>query len=282
MYQPVVPFTGIGGLLFVERTRDTQQTVFDQSPAIAREMEYFRDNIANALTPDDLVNDRILRKVALGAFGLDDDIDKIYFVKKILEDGTENGDALANKIVDPRYREFSSFFGYGNALGARVGLSDFANNVLDQYKTRQFEIAVGNADNSVRLAMNFKREISKFFPASAESDEAGTPWYQIMGNTPVRTIFETAFGLPSSIGVLDIDRQRTIFEERSEQFFGSSSVDVFRDEEAVDKLLRNFFAQEQLTQGPSTAVAGSAALTLLTSGGLGASASQNLLLSSIG
>ena len=280
-FQPVVPISGIGGYLFLERTRASQQAVFDQSPQLSRQMDYFRENIANATTAEALVNDRVLREVALGAFGLDEDIDKRFFIQKILEEGTDDPRSLSNRLVDPRYREFASTFGYGNILGSQVQQSDFADRILNAFKERQFEIAVGNSDNSLRLAMNFTREIGKLLPETAEIDEAGTSWFRIMGNTPVRTVFETAFGLPTSIGSLDIDRQKEIFEDKLDQLFGTRSVSTFADPENVDRLVREFLVRDQINNGPSATTPGFGALTLLNNTGLGASGAANLLLSNI-
>ena len=48
-----------------------------------------------------LVKDRRLLTVALGAFGLDGEIDKKFFIRKVLEGGTEASDSLANRPYDP-------------------------------------------------------------------------------------------------------------------------------------------------------------------------------------
>lgn len=280
-FQPVIPVGGVAGLAFIERTREKQQAVFDQSPQLKREMDYFRENISGALKAEDLVKDRMLLKVALGAFGLDDDIGKKYFIQKILEEGTEDRSALAVKLVDTRYRNLAETFGYGNETrGTNVLQSDFSERILDQFRTRQFEVAVGNADNSVRLALNFKREVASYLPESDEVDKSGTAWFRIMGNTPMRTVFEKAFRLPTAVGTLDIDRQKEIFETKAQQFFGTSSFKAFEDPENVEEIVRNFLSQSQIESGPNSATPGMAALSLLNASGLGAGASAGLLLSS--
>ncbi|MBL4807331.1 MAG: hypothetical protein JKY31_08585, partial [Rhodobacteraceae bacterium] len=78
-------------------------------------------------------------------------------------------------------------------------------------------------------------------------------------------VFETAFGLPVSVGQLDIDRQKDIFREASERLFGSSSLDVFKDPENIDKLLRTYFAREQINNGPGPLTRGMGAVTLMQS-----------------
>ena len=278
-FQPVVPTGGIAGLLFVERTREKQQAVFDRAPQMQREMEYFRDNVSKVQSAKDLVADRMLLKVALGAFGLDEDIGKKYFLQRILEEGTERNDALAMKLVDTRYRDFAAAFGFGNALGSNVRQSDFADRILDAFRVRQFEVAVGNSDNSIRLAMNFKREIADSLPETDAIDQAGTAWFRVMGNTPLRSVFEKAYGLPTAVGTLDIDRQKEIFEEKTVSMFGSRSLRVFEDPANVDELVRTFLARSQIENGPTASTPGMAALSLLNGSGIGAGASIGLLLS---
>lgn len=258
-FQPVVPMSGYTGWKFLERTVEAQQNAFDNSAQIQRDIEYFKENVSKATTAQELIDDHRLLSVALGAFGLDDDIGKKAYVLKALVEGTEADDAFANRIVDKRYREFAEAFGYGNQSGARVGLSNFSETIISSYKTRQFEIAVGDSDESMRLAMSFTREISGF----ANSSNSDAAWFEIMGNPPMRKIFETAFGLPRSFGTLDVDRQRATFQEMSSRMFGSDKVDVFKDEANVEELLRTFFVRKQLTEGPSAGVRGSTALTLL-------------------
>ena len=278
-FQPIVPIGGVAGFLFVERTREAQQEVFDRSPQLEREVAYFRENVATIGSAEELVADRTLLTVALGAFGLEDEIDKRYFLQKILEEGSEESDALANRLVDTRYREFAAAFGFGDLLGSRVQQSDFAERIVDAYKTRQFEVAVGNVDNSIRLSLNFEREIAGFLPETDAVDQAGTAWFRIMGNEPIRAVIQSALGIPDAVSALDIDRQREIFEDKATQIYGTSSVNLFQDPENVDRVIRDFLAREQIESGPSASTPGMSALTLLSSSGLGTASTANLLLS---
>ncbi|MEE9453085.1 MAG: DUF1217 domain-containing protein [Paracoccaceae bacterium] len=259
-FQPIVPLSGYSGWQFLVRTADTQKTAFDNSAQMQRDIAYFKENIGKATTAKELVSDYRLLKIALGAFGLDDDIGKKAYVLKALEEGTDSDDAFANRIVDKRYRQFAKAFGYGNQFGAKVGQSNFAQSIITPYKTRQFEIAVGDSNQSMRLAMSFTREIPTFANSNSPDQAA---WFEVMGNPPLKKIFETAFGLPRTFGAIDIDRQRQIFKEKSEKMFGSSSLEVFKDPANVEKLLRTFFVRKQIAEGPSNTAPGSTALTLL-------------------
>ena len=87
-FQPVIPVGGLAGWGFLNRTMQVQTTAFQKSPTLLRDTEYFAQNIGDIQSADQLVSDRRLLRVALGAFGLSDDINNTHFVRKILSDGT--------------------------------------------------------------------------------------------------------------------------------------------------------------------------------------------------
>ena len=259
-FQPVVPLAGYGGWRFLTRTIETQREAFGQSPQLEREKAYFRETIANAKTAEDLVSDRRLLTVALGAFGLDADIGARAFIREILEEGTIERDALANRLADPRYRQLSLTFGYGD-LGARTGLSGFADQVLARYEARRFEQAVGEQDNSMRLALNLKSGLDDLLKDTTAGDAR---WFAMMGNKPLRTVFETALGFPSSFGSLDIDLQLDQFRDRARSVFGTDQLADFAEPEQQEKLIRLFLIRDQAQQVSSFGT-GSIALALLQS-----------------
>ena len=261
-FQPIVPHTGYVGWRFLERTVETQRMAFENSPELLRDLQYFKENIGKATTAEDLVNDRRLLKVALGAFGLEDDLNKRAYVLKALVEGTDVEDSFANRMVDKRYQKLSTAFGYGNVQGARVARSDFAESILTPFKIQKFEVAIGNSDESMRLAMVFVREIGEF-AASENADNSA--WFKIMGNPPMRQIFETAFGLPNSFGLLDVGKQRDIFRDKARMIFGDSSLATFTASDNVDKMLTTFFVRKQISENIGSDVRGSTALTLLKS-----------------
>ncbi len=258
-FQPVVPFGGFAGWSFLQRTREAQQEAFDRSPRLQRDVDAFAARIGEVKTAEDLVNDRQLLSVALGAFGLDDDIGNTFFIRKVLEDGTLNQDALANKLSDKRYLAFSEAFGF-DLSPPRTVLSTFSDEIVSLYRERQFEVAIGNSEPDMRLAMTLEREL----PALAERSltEDGR-WFTIMATPPLRAVFERAFNLPTAIGTLDIDRQLTLFKERAAAAFGNENVSQFADPEKREELTRRFLASADGLSLATSNVRGSAALAIL-------------------
>lgn len=279
-FAPLLPATGVVGFRLLAATEATQRAVFDQQPEITRDVEYFASKIGEISTAEDLVADRRLMRVALGAFGLDEEIDKAAFMRKILAEGSEASDAFANRLVDPRYKQMASAFGFGDTLGARTGDVGFASGIVAAYRERQFEIAVGEQNESLRLALNFRREISAH---ATSSDPAGAAWFSAMGDLPVRQVLEGALGFPSGASQLDIDRQRDEFRDLNSKTFGSDSLAVFEDPAVVDKAITRFLARQSIEEGPSASTPGATALALLSSqsSGLGSTGIQNIVLSGV-
>ncbi len=276
-FAPVIPLGGVVGLRVLTATEADQRAIFTRQPEVARDITYFTEKIAAVRTADDLVSDRRLMRVALGAFGLDEEIDKRAFIRKMVAEGTESPDAFANRFVDPRYQRLAAAFGFGNAGGARTGNTGFAQEITLAFSERQFEIAVGDSDENLRLALNFRREIKAY---AGSSDPDGTAWFSVMGDLPVRRVFEGAFGLPASFGQLDIDRQQADLRAQNDRTFGSTSLNIFSDPAKAEAVIERFLARRAAEEGPDQTVRGSAALTLLGggSGGFGSGAIANILL----
>ena len=181
-FAPVVPFGGLLGFRFIERTYDAQFETFGKSSDIQREVDYFLEHAGEATTAEALVADRRLLRVVLGAFGLDDEVDKRAFIRKILEDGTLDPDSLANRLADPAWAEFSQALGYGD-LGGLLVFDSTRQDIAEQFRLRQFERAIGDANVDIRLALNFRRQILEM--ANDPSVET-TGWLKVLGSKPLR------------------------------------------------------------------------------------------------
>jgi len=235
-FQPVIPLNGYAGWLFLDRTADTQRAAFNESPTIVRAADAFRDKIASVTTAEDLVADRELLTVALGAFGLDDDY----------------------RLSDTRYAELSDAFGFAADSITRTGFSLFTDEIIDRYETQQFNKAVGEQNNDMRLALNLGPALDDVVASTTSKD---AQWFSVMGNAPLRSVFETALGFPSTFGTLDIDQQLEQFKSRANATFGTDNLSDLTSDENQEKLIRLYLLRTEATA--SSASSGSIALTLL-------------------
>ncbi|MEC8579128.1 MAG: DUF1217 domain-containing protein [Pseudomonadota bacterium] len=260
-FQPVIVGSGLVGWNFLQSTSDRQNELFQKSPLILRDTEYFAENIATVQSAEDLVNDRRLLRVALKAFGLQDDINSKALISKVLSEGTESSSSLANKLSDSRYAEFSKAFGFGNPDGAQTLADGFAEDIIARYNAQSFEIAVGDQNETLRLALNAERKLPELAEQSSSNDSL---WYQIMGTPPLREVFESALGLPSSFGQIDIDQQLEVFQDKANQRWGTDDVRELATPEMLEEITKTYLLREQAQEIGSSS-SGSIALTLLQS-----------------
>ncbi|MEP4198276.1 MAG: DUF1217 domain-containing protein [Aliishimia sp.] len=116
-FSPVLLGTGVAGYNFLTRTRETQQSLLEQSPEITREVDNFAEGLANVESADDLMDNYQMFKVALGAFGLEEDIGSRGFIKQVLESDTNDSTSFVNRLTDTRYLEFARAFNFGGTGG---------------------------------------------------------------------------------------------------------------------------------------------------------------------
>lgn len=260
MFQPVIPVNGLAGWRFLQETYDRQFEAFTQSAQLNRDTDYFRENIGKIETAEQLVSDRRLLSVTLGAFGLQDDINSRFFIQKMLQEGSVNDDALANRFSDPRYKEMSQAFGFGPGELLKVGEPVFAEAIIDRYERIEFEIAAGRQDEAMRFALYAEREMGLLAGEDMSND---AKWFTLMGEPPLRAIFETALNLPSSFGQINIDQQLNVFKERTKKEFGTDDLSIFSDPDVVQDLITKYVVRDQIADFSNSISSNAIALTLL-------------------
>ncbi len=259
-YVPVLPMGGYAGWTLLNRTMAKQTETFVKSPEIKRDEDYFKANISKITTAEQLVKDRRLLKVALGAFGLDADINNKAFIEKVLKDGTLTAGALSNKLADKQYQKLSAAFGFGDFATPRTKLSDFPDQILTAYRARQFEAAVGNQDGDLRLALNAKRELGTL---AGRAGSEQTKWLGVLGNSALKQVFSKALGLPASVGSIDLDQQLQLFQDKAGTVFGDTSITQFTDPAKVESLIRRFLVRSQVDANAGQNGSGAAVLAML-------------------
>ena len=226
----------------------------------------------DGLSLDDFIADNRLLRITLEAHGLGEEAFKKAFVRKILEEGTTDTSAFAVRLNNPDYLSFAGQLDFSDGT---LSLQDDVDTISTQYRDQSFEVELGNVDNDMRLALNFKSDIGAL-AESVSSDRAG--WFRVMGSLPLREVLEGALNLPTEFSQIDLDQQAQIFEDRAERFLGIENFSDLADPEVQENVIRRFLLNQQLANGPSINTPGFAALTLL-SGSVGAGGLSNLLAS---
>src|SRR5262249_29003006 len=212
------------GYQLVESSLDKQQAAFENSAPVQHDISYFRAAIAKVTSPDDLVKDYRLLKFTLTAFGLDSQINAQALIKKVLSSDLTDADSLANKLVDPRFRQLAQAFNFAAGGAAKVQDSSFLDGIVQNYVTVAFEQNAAQTNPGVRLALYFKR----LAPTIKN-------WYQVLGDVPLYNIMTTTCHVSALGPSNDVDKQAQVLEKR----IGIANL---QDPKFVDRFVSRFLA----------------------------------------
>ena len=226
------------GYQLVESSLDKQQAAFENSGPVQNDINYFKTAIAKVTSADDLVKNYRLLKFTLTAFGLDSQINSQALIKKVLDSDLSDSDSLANKLVDPRFRQLAQAFNFAAGAASKVQDSSFVDGIVQNYVTAAFEQNAAQTNPGIRLALYFKRMAPTI-----------TNWYQVLGDVPLYNVMKTTFNVSALGPSDDVDKQAAFLEKR----IGIANL---QDPKFVDRFVSRFLASyDQANDTSSSSIA---------------------------
>jgi uncharacterized protein DUF1217 len=195
--------SAVAGYHLIEKTLDRQMAVFEKSPAVKNEIDYLRAKIGSVDSVDELVGDYRLRRFITSAFGLESQVNAKALIKRVLAEGWRDSKAMANKLVDTRYREMAKAFDMKESGTAKLKTSAFVESLIDRYVTAEFEKSAGESNPALRYALYFKRKAASI-----------TSWYQVLGDRPLFEVVRTVLGVQTLGPSTDLEKQVKFLETR--------------------------------------------------------------------
>ena len=199
----------------------TRQTI-SRRPEFSREIEHFVANIEAVESLDDLMADQRIYAFVLKAYGLEDMAYAKAFIRKVLEEGVDEPDALANRLADRRYRELAADFNFKRYGAATTTFERTRSGVVERFHQAQLEIEAGEQSDGARLALYFQR-------MSGEIDSANA----ILADRALLKFIQTAYDLPVQMSFMPLQKQAALIE---------SKLDLadLKDPLFLDKLVNRF------------------------------------------
>lgn len=205
-----------------------------KEPLVQRDSAYYLENIGDVKSIDDFMKDTRLYNYALKAFGLDNMAYAKAFIRKVLTEGVEDSESFANKLSDPRYKEFATAFNFAKLGDKTTSQAEVKQPIVDKYIRQTLEVETGEQNEGVRLALYFARKAPTITSA-----------YQILGDKALLEVFQTTFSIPATTSNMDIDRQARLVEDKLD-------LDDLKDPTKLDKLMTRFTAMYEM-KNPSAA-----------------------------
>ncbi len=272
-FTPAIPLSGLTGWRMLEATYDRQLQAYSSSGQIQNDKTYLQGKLSSPISVEDFVDDPRLRRITMTAFGLGGEEWKRGFIQKVLTEAEQPSSDFLTRLNNNEYNNYADAFTPSDGI---ISLTE--TEVLEisaKFETAAFASAVGEINNDMRLSLNYRDGIAAIADASAAGVTNETIAYRILGNRPIRSVFETALNLSSDIAKLDVERQAVIFEEAIQSRFGISDLSQLSSPENIDRVVRSYHTMQSMNNPSLSTGPGSIALSLLT-GGLGEQSSANL------
>jgi hypothetical protein len=254
-------FSELGKVIETHKEREIRVgSNIDRFDRLKKEADYFRINISLTADNNAIVNNSRMLRFAMNNFGINTSTLDTSKALKVL-----NNDYNFNRNLesDNRLKEFQKAYSFtisGNNL--RTNEDNIGSVVEEAFIEQTFMTAIGNSDEDLRLAFYFEKRIEAIANQS-DVDKKGIGWLRILGETPIATAFQRVFGLPQSIGNLDVDQQKEIYINRAERVLGDSNLSRFAEKEYRDNFINLFLSRSTTNSLGFDTSAASIASTLL-------------------
>jgi hypothetical protein len=203
-------------------------------PTVAQATKYFQANIGKITSADQFVNNTRLFNYAMTAFGLSDMTYAKSLIKKVLEQGTSQSTALANKLNNPKILALAQAFNFQLNGASTTKTAAATTDVVNKYVMQTLESDQGTRDPGVQLALYFQQNASKI-----------TDGYSILADKTLLSVVQTTLGISSYTSAENIDMQ-------AKQFDHLLTYSDFKTPSKVQKFLERFAAQYDLNNPTAT------------------------------
>ncbi|NKJ37084.1 DUF1217 domain-containing protein [Rhizobium sp. SG570] len=145
-----------------------------------RLIDYYNANIGKVKNVDDFVNNYQLYSYAMEAYGLSDMTYAKAFMKQVLTSDLSDSTSFANKLTDPRYKEFAAAFNFGTGSTNAAQSSKQEDDLIGLYQQSYTNEATAAATETSYYSQNI---------SSVKSVD------DLLGNTRLRNYVLQAYGI---------------------------------------------------------------------------------------
>jgi hypothetical protein len=164
-------------------------------PSVKMATSYFLANIGKVTSATQLVNNSRLYNYVMNAFGLSNELNAKALITKVLEGGT-GPQSFAASMNDARYTALAAAFNFKENGTATTSSQSTQQTTVSNYNEQMVENNAAQQNQGAQMALYFKRMAPEITNA-----------YSILGDQTLLKVVETAFSLPSSLSLENIDTQ---------------------------------------------------------------------------
>ena len=167
------------------------------------DIEYYRENITDIKSLDDLFGDHRLLKFVLSSYDLESEIQYPGKVRKIIESDLADVDSLANRFQDPRFQKLAQDINFHILGVSKLKFQTTTDEMVKRYERLEYERYLDEQAPGVRAAIEFERRIK---------DVSKT--VQLLGDSVLREVVTVANNIPKELAYQEVDSQVTALERK--------------------------------------------------------------------
>lgn len=181
----------------------TEYQQFIKRKDLQADIEYYKANIKDVKSLDDLFKDHRLFKFVMSTYDLESDLQYPGKVRKIIESDLGDINSLANRFQDPRYKQLAEDISFYILGVSKLTLGSTTEEMVQRYQRVEYERYLDEQAPGVRAAIEFERRIK---------DVSQT--VQLLGDGVLREVVTVANNIPEELAYQEVDSQVTALEKR--------------------------------------------------------------------
>lgn len=176
--------------------------------AATKKAEVYQERIQSIDTVRELLADRDVIDVVIGAYGLDPEEVTDDFLKQVFASDLSDPKSFVNQQPDSRWAELVASFNFdanGNLTRETIGTVQQRGETLEtvnKYLRQTLEETEGASNEAVRLALYFERTAPNITDA-----------YGLIADDALMAVFRTTFGFSDEFSNMDVDQQARIIND---------------------------------------------------------------------
>jgi len=179
----------------ITRNYSTSLSSTAAEPAVKIATQYFLANIGKVTSAQQLVNNPNLYNYVVTAFGLSNMSYAKALITKVLEGGTSSH-SFAASLNDPRYLALAQAFNFAQNGAETTQSPSTIQTTVNNYYEQTLENQTAQENPGAQMALYFQRMAPHITSA-----------YSILADQTLLKVVETAFSLPSTLSLENVDTQ---------------------------------------------------------------------------
>lgn len=208
--------------------------IFINRSDVQKDITYFKENIGDVESLDDLFGNSRLLNFVLSAYDLESEAANKGKLRKILESDLSDEDSLANRFSDTRFLKLAQDLNVAEDGVSTLTSDSMISGLVEKYQRVEYEKHLDEQAPGVRAAIEFSRRLPD-----------ATSTASLLGDSVLREVVTVANAIPKEIAYQETEAQVTAVERKVDLAALQS------DPDAVEKLVSRYLVLKDSSSSSS-------------------------------